>query len=239
MSITLIYEITGYKMSRDYARLAELAKTQSIVCIDGKMKDVARTIYDRIDDNEVWAISSRGFSYVYAISFDDFMRNCKEANIEFIEPEATDNAVKDKALSPMGAAIKRCRESIAEYDRACNRLNKFLMRRKVEFIGPNENKNNGQQRLADAIEHCEEAIGKMECSPCREEHIQLRDDLLRELLVMRKNALRDESRLDYLLRNMTGDALRKVVGVLSDTSDMHLFRAAIDAAIEDKEANRA
>jgi ABC-type branched-subunit amino acid transport system substrate-binding protein len=43
---------------------------------------------------------------------------------------------------------------------------------------------------------------------------------------------RDAERLDWLLRNLPGDALRYCVGVLSDTSDGKEFRDAIDAAIE-------
>ena len=43
---------------------------------------------------------------------------------------------------------------------------------------------------------------------------------------------RDAERLDWLLRNLPGDALRYCVGVLSDTSDGKEFREAIDAAIE-------
>ena len=43
---------------------------------------------------------------------------------------------------------------------------------------------------------------------------------------------RDAERLDWLLRNLPGDAIRYCVGVLSDTSDGKEFREAIDAAIE-------
>ena len=43
---------------------------------------------------------------------------------------------------------------------------------------------------------------------------------------------RDAERLDWLLRNLPGYALRYCVGVLSDTSDGKEFREAIDAAIE-------
>ena len=45
---------------------------------------------------------------------------------------------------------------------------------------------------------------------------------------------RDAERLDWLLRNLPGDALRYCVGVLSDTSDGKEFREAIDAAISEK-----
>ncbi|MFC4620830.1 hypothetical protein ACFO3A_01175 [Comamonas nitrativorans] len=46
------------------------------------------------------------------------------------------------------------------------------------------------------------------------------------------SALRDEARLEHLLRHLPGNALRQVVGELSDTSDLIAFRSAIDAAIE-------
>ena len=45
---------------------------------------------------------------------------------------------------------------------------------------------------------------------------------------------RDAERLDWLLRNLPGDALRYCVGVLSDTSDGKEFREAIDAAMSEK-----
>ena len=45
---------------------------------------------------------------------------------------------------------------------------------------------------------------------------------------------RDAERLDWLLRNLPGDALRYCVGVLSDTSDGKEFRKAIDAAMSEK-----
>ena len=44
----------------------------------------------------------------------------------------------------------------------------------------------------------------------------------------------DAERLDWLLRNLPGDALRYCVGVLSDTSDGKEFRKAIDAAMSEK-----
>ena len=40
----------------------------------------------------------------------------------------------------------------------------------------------------------------------------------------------DTARLDWLLWKLPGDALRYVVGELSDTSDAAVFRASIDAA---------
>ena len=46
------------------------------------------------------------------------------------------------------------------------------------------------------------------------------------------DVVRDAERLDWLLRNLPGVALRYCVGVLSDTSDGKEFRDAIDAAIE-------
>lgn len=48
------------------------------------------------------------------------------------------------------------------------------------------------------------------------------------------SALRDEARLEYLLRHLSGNALRQVVAELSDTADLIAFRGAIDAAIESR-----
>lgn len=44
-------------------------------------------------------------------------------------------------------------------------------------------------------------------------------------------AVRDAARLNWLLRHIPGDAIRRAVGVLSDTSDVGEFRQAIDAAL--------
>ena len=53
---------------------------------------------------------------------------------------------------------------------------------------------------------------------------------LREALDQTSQDAEDAARLDWLLWKLPGDALRYVVGELSDTSDAAVFRASIDAA---------
>ena len=53
---------------------------------------------------------------------------------------------------------------------------------------------------------------------------------LREALDQTSQDAEDTARLDWLLWKLPGDALRYVVGELSDTSDAAEFRASIDAA---------
>lgn len=53
---------------------------------------------------------------------------------------------------------------------------------------------------------------------------------LSEALEQTSQDAEDAARLDWLLWNLPGDALRYVVGELSDTSDAAEFRASIDAA---------
>lgn len=79
-------QLTGYKTSRDYKRLAELAKKQSVICIvdhRGKQQ-VATTTYVQ---SPCWVISSKGVVYVYGIKKKHFIAQCQAANVEFIEPE--------------------------------------------------------------------------------------------------------------------------------------------------------
>lgn len=91
----IINELANYVGSRDYARLAELAKTGGIICIvDGpifyekRVREVAHTSYEKFpDESEFWQISCRRTSYVYAESVEEFISRCQKENVEFIEPE--------------------------------------------------------------------------------------------------------------------------------------------------------
>lgn len=73
--------------SRDYSRLAELAKHVSVVCIvdHQKCRDVARAIFRMYHDEGYWNVSARGIGYVTAFDLDDFLRQCRATNLEFIE----------------------------------------------------------------------------------------------------------------------------------------------------------
>ena len=83
-----VYQLAGYNGSRDYDRLAELAKVRSVICIVDyqECRDVAHTIYSACDGLESWCVSGRGIGYVQAFDRADFIARCEAANLEFIEP---------------------------------------------------------------------------------------------------------------------------------------------------------
>ena len=87
-------------MSRDYAMLWELAKTQSVVCVvDYGMtsaitsRDVAHTI-SRPDTGWV-AICARGIEYVSAENWRDFAYRCAKENVEFVLPATDDPDIRN------------------------------------------------------------------------------------------------------------------------------------------------
>lgn len=90
-----------YQTSRDYARLAELAKAGPIVCfVASKLrsgyKDVAVTIYEEwlnpfsgraaTDRRTYWQLMSAGACYATGTSADAFAEACERAGVEFIPP---------------------------------------------------------------------------------------------------------------------------------------------------------
>ncbi|MBC8740434.1 hypothetical protein F6X40_27750 [Paraburkholderia sp. UCT31] len=83
-----VHEIANYNSSRDYARLAELAKTHSVLCIVDYQgfRDVAKTIYSLWEIDESWQVGARGIGYVCASSKEDFIKRCESVNLEFIAP---------------------------------------------------------------------------------------------------------------------------------------------------------
>jgi hypothetical protein len=83
-----VHQIANYDYSTDYAKLAELAKARSVICvIDNKgCDDVAKTIYSNFGDIEQWLISARGICYVFASDIAYFVKNCTSINVRFIEP---------------------------------------------------------------------------------------------------------------------------------------------------------
>lgn len=85
-----VSQIAAYPVSRDYLRLAELAKAQSIICIVSyeSYRDVAKTIFSTDGAAGIWHVSARGTGYVLAADLDEFVRQCERVNLEFIEPPA-------------------------------------------------------------------------------------------------------------------------------------------------------
>ena len=91
--MSLIHKVTGYKTSRDYARLVELMKQGAVICIvdydrTHDCRDIAHTIFeaDTGRGDSMFQISARGISYVYAWDEAGFIKQCQRTNCEFIEP---------------------------------------------------------------------------------------------------------------------------------------------------------
>ncbi|GBG14471.1 reductase [Novimethylophilus kurashikiensis] len=93
-TIALAYDLPDYRGSKDYARLAALARRSSVVCIldyrvrDIDTRDVARTQYMSKGYQECWSVCSRGTSYITVFSQADFISLCEHYNLEFFEPPA-------------------------------------------------------------------------------------------------------------------------------------------------------
>ena len=91
-----IFQISGYKTSRDYERLADTMQEQSVICIVdyGKdCRDVAHTLWSPSRDGKgVWQLSARGIGYVYALSRSDFISKCTCANVDALMPDVQSSA---------------------------------------------------------------------------------------------------------------------------------------------------
>jgi hypothetical protein len=62
-----VTQVSGYDMSRDYTRLAEIMQQRSVVCLvdfdeKGVIRDVAKTIFDPNAGRPYWMVSSRGIA---------------------------------------------------------------------------------------------------------------------------------------------------------------------------------
>lgn len=82
----VVRQISGYKTSRSYDTLWDLAKNQSIVCIC-KYKSGSRDVAHTIWTDTLVEISARGICYVSADSLESFIEECKLADVEWILPE--------------------------------------------------------------------------------------------------------------------------------------------------------
>jgi len=90
----------GYKTSKDYGKLFELAKHQRVVCFiehkdhddeEGyRLQDVCQTQVFKTEESQ--SVSVRGIAYISALQMDDisvkedFISQCENCNLEFIEP---------------------------------------------------------------------------------------------------------------------------------------------------------
>jgi hypothetical protein len=81
----IVGKLGNYKVSRDYARLAELAKKESIICVVGE--GVGKTTYEKYSSGTViWEIRSQGICFLMSDNIAGFLRMCQLNNVEFIEP---------------------------------------------------------------------------------------------------------------------------------------------------------
>jgi hypothetical protein len=85
----VVKDSSGYAGSRDYARLAELAKVTSVICIVDfeDMRDVAQTIYTGDSRFDCWYVSARGHCYASSTDLKSFIARCTKVNLEFLEPD--------------------------------------------------------------------------------------------------------------------------------------------------------
>lgn len=87
--MTRINQITGYKTSKDYKRLVELMKVQSVICLckDSKFEQLGNTDYTKTNCYggcvEIFRISCDADCY----GEEDFIERCKRINVEFLEPD--------------------------------------------------------------------------------------------------------------------------------------------------------
>lgn len=89
--MAVIRNVTEYQLSRDYDLLFELMHKSSIICIvdcdftkGDSCRDVAQTLCR--EGGGDYLISCRGTGYVWAEDKEDFVRQCKISNLEFILP---------------------------------------------------------------------------------------------------------------------------------------------------------
>ena len=81
--------MNNYNTSKDYELLWELAKTQKVICIGYEFDDSIKLLiayYDK-DDNTRCVKDYDGYC-VIATHKEDFVRDCKDLQLEFILPNA-------------------------------------------------------------------------------------------------------------------------------------------------------
>jgi len=88
--MTTIYKISEYETSKNYEKLADLMRENSVICIVcqyGDYRDVAHTTFSRNSfGGETFQVSARGIGYILAGNQDDFIKHCEIYKLEFIEP---------------------------------------------------------------------------------------------------------------------------------------------------------
>ena len=91
----IVSEIKNYPVSRDYAKLWELAQKQSVVCVVDYIgcRDVAQTLFKLCRGEWSGDVCVRGHSYVYGFDKEVFIKQCEGKNLEWIVPNEPAGAV--------------------------------------------------------------------------------------------------------------------------------------------------
>ena len=89
----MIVPLANYSTSRDYRRLWELAHDHSIVCVVDCLPSVSKTcraigttVYSTEWSPDVVAVCSRGIGPVWAEYIEEFIAQCKDCNLEWLQP---------------------------------------------------------------------------------------------------------------------------------------------------------
>jgi len=84
----------GYGVSRDHDALYDMAQSKSVVCFVDyhECRDVACTLVRRNSYGTETEIGARGLTYIAGMSREEFVVQCRRYNVEFIPPNATEQA---------------------------------------------------------------------------------------------------------------------------------------------------
>lgn len=88
-------QLKGYKTSRDYKRLAEVMKTQSVICIVDyfECRDICKARFQEWSTRLVFDIGVRGHSYICGFTEAELIEQCEKLNVEVIFPDEQEGAV--------------------------------------------------------------------------------------------------------------------------------------------------
>lgn len=93
-----LLEFKYTNLSQDYELLFELMQKERIICfVDNAigMQDICATM--PMIDNSYYRIGARGIEYIGAFDYkelsakEDFLKQCKEFNLKFLNPKVVDN----------------------------------------------------------------------------------------------------------------------------------------------------
>jgi hypothetical protein len=101
--------ITGYTTSKDYARLAEVMKARTVVCVVTEVNtSVAYSQKDRAGD-DVFLVSAAGNLLIHTESLEEFATECERYGVEWIVPDDLRDPVKtvDEVLNEVAKDLPR------------------------------------------------------------------------------------------------------------------------------------